>query len=100
MEALRLPERILSSDLVITGEGKLDASSLGGKTVAGIARVAREAGVRTLVLAGRADTKLDGADIASLVERFGEGRAYADAAGALTELATERAAALTSPEPR
>ena len=65
-----------------------------------VARVAREAGVRTLVLAGRADTKLDGADIASLVERFGEGRAYADAAGALTELATERAAALTSPEPR
>jgi len=52
------------------------------------------------VLAGRAETKLDGADVASLVERFGEGRAYADAAGALTELATERAAALTSPEPR
>src|SRR5205085_2021472 len=51
MEAPRVPERILSSDLVITGEGKPDASSLGGKTVAGVTRVAREAGVPALVLA-------------------------------------------------
>jgi glycerate kinase len=100
MEALRVPERILSSDLVITGEGKLDASSLAGKTVAGVARVAREAGVPTLVLAGAADASLEGADVASLVERFGERRAFADAEGALTELATERAAAVTSPPAR
>ncbi|HEY2803362.1 MAG TPA: glycerate kinase, partial [Actinomycetota bacterium] len=100
MDALRLPERILSSDLVITGEGKLDASSLGGKTVAGVARVAREAGVRTLVLAGRADTKLEGAEVASLVARFGERRAFSDASGSLTELATEQAVALASARPR
>src|SRR3954468_7379358 len=97
MDALRVPERILSSNLVITGEGKLDASSHGGKTVAGVARVAREAGVRTLVLTGRAETKLQGAEVASLVERFGERRAFSDASGALTELATELAVALTSP---
>jgi glycerate kinase len=100
MEALRLPERVLSSDLVITGEGKLDTSSLSGKTVAGVARVAREAGVRTLVLAGRADTKLEGAEVASLVDRFGERRAFSDAGGALKELAREQAEALTSAESR
>ncbi|MFL5736968.1 MAG: glycerate kinase [Actinomycetota bacterium] len=100
MDALRVPERILSSDLVVTGEGKLDASSLGGKTVAGIARVAREAGVPTLVLVGTADATLEGAEVASLVERFGERRAFTDAERGLTELATERAEALTSAEPR
>jgi glycerate kinase len=100
MDALRLPERVLSSDLVITGEGKLDASSLGGKTVAGVARVAREAGVRILVLAGRVDTKLEGAEVASLVERFGERRAYSDASGTLTELAREQAIALTAAQRR
>jgi glycerate kinase len=100
MDALRLPERVLSSDLVITGEGKLDASSLGGKTVAGVARVAREAGVRTLVLAGRADAKLEGVEVASLVDRFGERRPFSDASGALTELAREQAVALTSAQSR
>jgi glycerate kinase len=94
MEAVRLPERILSSDIVVTGEGKLDASSLGGKTVAGVTRVAREAGIRSLVLAGRAEAELPGAEVASLVERFGERRAFDDAAGALSELAEERAAAI------
>jgi glycerate kinase len=92
MDAVRLPERILSSDLVITGEGKLDPSSLGGKTVAGVTRVAREAGIPALVLAGNAQTDLDGAEVASLVERFGERRALDDAASALTELAEEHAA--------
>jgi glycerate kinase len=94
MEAVRLPERILSSDLVVTGEGKLDASSLGGKTVAGITRVAREAGTRALLLAGRAETEIEGAEVASLVQRFGERRAFEDAAGALAELAEERASAI------
>jgi glycerate kinase len=99
MDALRVPERVLSCDLVITGEGKLDASSLGGKTVAGIARVAREAGVPILALVGTAEETLHGADVATLVERFGERRAFADAEGALTDLATERAEALTAASP-
>jgi glycerate kinase len=94
MEAFRLPERILSSDIVVTGEGKLDASSLGGKTVAGVTRVARQAGIPALVLAGRAEAELPGAEVASLIDRFGERRAFEDAAGALSELTAERAAAI------
>jgi glycerate kinase len=91
MEAVRLPERILTSDLVITGEGKVDASSLGGKTVAGITRVAREAGIPALVLSGSAETTIEGAEVASLAERFGMRRALEDTAPALGDLAEERA---------
>jgi glycerate 2-kinase len=91
MEAVRLPERILSSDLVVTGEGKVDASSLGGKTVAGIIRVVREAGIPALVLSGSAETTIEGAEVASLAERFGMRRALEDTAPALGDLAEERA---------
>jgi glycerate kinase len=100
MEAVRLPERILSSDLVITGEGKLDASSLGGKTVTGVIRVAREAGIRALVLCGRAETGIDGAEVASLVERFGMRRALQETAPALSDLAEERAGSFRDQDPQ
>lgn len=40
------------ADLVITGEGKLDAQTLHGKTPIGVARLAKAAGVPVVVLAG------------------------------------------------
>jgi len=52
-EAAGLADAIAEVDLVITGEGSLDASSLGGKTPIGVARLARSAGVECLALAGR-----------------------------------------------
>jgi glycerate kinase len=39
--------------LVVTGEGSLDEQSLFGKTPVGVAEAAREAGVRTVAVAGR-----------------------------------------------
>ena len=51
-DAARLAERIRGADLVITGEGKLDASSLHGKTAIGVARLCKEAGVRCIALVG------------------------------------------------
>jgi glycerate kinase len=51
-EAVHLRERLSGADLVITGEGRLDASSLGGKTAVGVARVCRELGVRCVALVG------------------------------------------------
>jgi glycerate kinase len=51
-EAVRLRERLAGADLVITGEGRLDASSLGGKTAVGVARVCRELGVPCVALVG------------------------------------------------
>lgn len=51
-DAVRLRERLAGADLVITGEGRLDASSLGGKTAVGVARVCRELGVPCVALVG------------------------------------------------
>ena len=54
-EAVRLGERIAAADLVITGEGRLDAQSAYGKTVAGVASLAGRAGVPCLAVAGSID---------------------------------------------
>lgn len=51
-EAVGLRGRLADADLVITGEGRLDASSLGGKTAVGVARVCRELGVPCVGLVG------------------------------------------------
>jgi glycerate kinase len=50
---VRLRQRSASADLVVTGEGTLDFSSLQGKVVSGVAAVAAEQGLPCLVLAGR-----------------------------------------------
>ncbi|MFI8610498.1 glycerate kinase [Pseudomonas sp. NPDC077649] len=47
-----LAEAVLGADLVITGEGRMDAQTLHGKTPVGVARVARAAGVPVIALAG------------------------------------------------
>lgn len=51
-EACGLEERVAKSELVITGEGKLDGQSLHGKTPVGVARIARRAGVPVVAFAG------------------------------------------------
>ena len=48
-----LENRIASSDLVITGEGTFDWSSLRGKVVSGVAGLAQQRAIPTLVLAGQ-----------------------------------------------
>jgi glycerate kinase len=47
-----LPERVAQADLVLTGEGTFDFSSLSGKVVSGVAALAAEQAVPCLVLAG------------------------------------------------
>jgi glycerate kinase len=91
MDAVDLPARIVQADLVITGEGTLDAQSLSGKVVAGVLRVALEAGVDAAVVCGRAEITLDGVPVRSLVERFGEVAAEQDARRRLEALAQEMA---------
>lgn len=51
-EVLQLERRIAGADLVITGEGRLDAQTLEGKGPAGVARLARKHGCRVLAFAG------------------------------------------------
>jgi glycerate 2-kinase len=80
-DALSLSERMDGVDLVVTGEGFLDAQSFNGKAVGGVVELARAANVPVLVIAGDiyadelpADA-LHGLDVVSLVERFGAERA-------------------------
>jgi glycerate kinase len=54
-QALGLAGRLASADLVITGEGSLDEQTLGGKGPAGVAALARAAGVPVVAVAGRVD---------------------------------------------
>ena len=51
-EAVGLAEALRGADLVITGEGRLDAQSIHGKTPVGVARIAKQFGVPVFALAG------------------------------------------------
>ncbi len=62
-ELADLPGRIAQADLVITGEGRLDAQSLVGKVPVNVARLGQAAGVPVIALAGRID-----GDVAAFAE--------------------------------
>ncbi len=51
-EVCALRDRFAAADLVITGEGSLDAQSLAGKGPVGIARLCRELGIPCVAVAG------------------------------------------------
>jgi glycerate kinase len=96
MDAVGLRERLVDADLVITGEGALDASSLRGKAPGGVLAAARAGGVEALVVCGRADVRPEDVEVHSLTERFGSERALGDPRLALEELAAEVAGGLSS----
>lgn len=52
LEAVRFDAVLSDTDIVITGEGRLDMQSLGGKAVIGVARRCRAAGVPVIALVG------------------------------------------------
>jgi len=64
LEAARFDEKLQSARLVVTGEGSLDAQTLRGKTVSGVCRAARNAGVPVIALSGR--ITLSGAELDEL----------------------------------
>lgn len=76
------------ADLVITGEGRFDATSRAGKVVGGVLERASVAGVAVAVVAGQAD-----AAAARDAEAHGLGRVLT-----LTELAGSPAAAVSEPD--
>ncbi|MYG71216.1 MAG: glycerate kinase, partial [Acidimicrobiia bacterium] len=87
-EEVDLYGRIEQADLVVTGEGALDATSLEGKVVGGVAEMAAAAGVPMLAVVGRADgTAAPGCgELVSLSERFGPEAAMGDTAGLVTRV--------------
>ena len=92
MEALDLSARVAGADLVLTGEGSLDAQSLRGKVPAGVLGAASAAGVPAAVVCGRAEVAPPGVPVFSLVERVGEEAALDDARRSLELVAGELAA--------
>ena len=98
-EALGLAERIAAADLVVTGEGALDAESFEGKAVGGVVDLAVDAGVPVLVVAGdvlpeELPDLPSSVEVVSLVARFGRERALSDPTGCVEELVGTH---LTSP---
>ena len=50
-----MEEAVKAADVVITGEGSLDAQTLHGKGPMGVAKLARRHGKRVIAIAGRID---------------------------------------------
>lgn len=92
-EAIGLATAVQGADLVLTGEGAFDVSSLRGKVVSGVAAAAQQEGVPCVVLAGqvsvgRRQAAAAGVEAAySLEEEVGPERALEEAGEALATLA-------------
>lgn len=105
IEAAGLYRRIGAADLVVTGEGRLDASSLLGKGPSRVAAMAREAGRPCVVLAG--DSTLSPDDLVgtgivavrTLVGEYGREEALAHPAERLADLAERTARELAERVP-
>jgi glycerate kinase len=75
LEALRFPDLLGGAGLVITGEGRLDRQTLGGKAPMGVARAAAEAGVPCAAIVGASEIEPSEAGLVavrSLVDHYGD----------------------------
>jgi glycerate 2-kinase len=106
-DAVGFAARLVDADLVVTGEGRLDATSWAGKVVGQVVRAASRARRPVLVVAGSLGPGgVDGAvpdapvptatvphagwvEVRSLADRFGEARALSDPAGCLAAVVSE-----------
>jgi glycerate kinase len=103
LDLVGFDEVVTGADLVVTGEGSLDAQSLRGKAPVGVVRRAMRLGVPVVAVCGR--TTLGGDDLRaagirqvwSLAEREpDERRSMANAAALLEEVGQDIARALTA----
>ena len=116
-DEIGLRGRIAGAGLVVTGEGRLDATSFEGKVVGGVARLAGLAEAPALAVVGvvggaagaagaakalSADFSAAadaGLEVIDLTERFGASRALADVAGCVQEAVFSSLAARTTGGP-
>jgi glycerate kinase len=87
--ALRLEERIAASDLVITGEGRLDSQTLYGKAPAEVARLAKAHGKPVALVCGQCEPGSEAAKWFDFVISL-------DSLESAPELCVANAAALTA----
>ena len=89
-EELDLDERVEGADLVVTAEGFLDEQSFEGKVVGGVAALAGALGVPVVAIAGQVyDDAGARIEAISLIDRFGEARAWDDTLGCIEEAAAD-----------
>lgn len=92
-DEIGLDERLEGADLVITGEGFLDAESFDGKVVGGVAELAASLGVPVLAVVGEVVHPLpaipEGLEVVSLAERFGLEQSLADPADLAARVAVD-----------
>lgn len=60
LQTLKVEETIKRADLVFTGEGKIDAQTLHGKTISGIAQMAQKHEVPVMVVTGKIGEGIEG----------------------------------------
>jgi glycerate kinase len=90
-ELLGFADALARAQLVITGEGAFDGTSLAGKVVGSVVGDAGDLGIPSLVIAGRVSEEArsaaeqGGAHVVSLTERFGAARALSDTAACIEE---------------
>ena len=60
-DAVHLRDRLRGAELCITGEGRLDESSLAGKAAVGVARMCQELEVPCIAIVGSVDATIDAA---------------------------------------
>ena len=66
LDLVGFDERLRGHDLVVTGEGRVDETTLAGKAPGEVARRAVAVGVRCVVFGGRVDAHVPGAETAAL----------------------------------
>jgi glycerate kinase len=89
-DEVSLDERIDGADLVITAEGFLDDQSFEGKVVGGVAALADRLHVPVVAIVGQVYEAVgDRIEVVSLVERFGEPRAWTDTLACIGEVARD-----------
>jgi glycerate kinase len=97
-DEVELDRALEGADLVVTGEGFLDAASFDGKVVGGVAEMGVDLGVPVVAVVGEevhsddvgAAAALAGvAEVVSLVERFGRERAMTETTACVEEAVAE-----------
>jgi glycerate kinase len=89
-DELDVHDHIAGADLVITGEGHLDAQSFNGKVVGGLAELGTEYGVAVAAIVGIADEDVrDRIPTWAIADRFGEQRALREPLWCVEQIAGE-----------
>jgi len=66
-EATGFEDALASADVVITGEGRIDAQTRDGKTVSGVIAAAREQGIPVIGIAGSVDAGWEQTGLANII---------------------------------